>query len=323
MAPSVITKFEEEFGIEVKEVTYENQEELYALLEAENYKYDLAIASRSSVKRLSDRELIRELDSEKLSGMGDFNPKFRNLGVDPENRYTVPYFWGSTLVAYRSDLVPFDPEKSFSSIFNPELAGKTAVLSDHMERFAVANKHLGVEVNDRSEASLKSASDVLTSYVKDLRGKFLNDQDIRDQLKSGELWLSHCYNGDAAMIANEMPVIKYFLPEEGAGLWLDLIVMTREAKNQEAAYNFISFMNRADICAENANYVCYATPNEAAMPLVDKKLLEDPAIFPPSDLLDKCEFFEDASPEQINRMSALSGAMFGQAHKSPIVSETD
>ncbi len=309
IAPSIIEKFKDEYGIAITEVYYDNQEEIYALLEAENYKYDLSIASRATVKRLQDRDLIQQYDLDRITEAA-FSPKFRNLDIDPDNLYTIPYFWGSTLIAYRSDLVPNAPDTSFSALFDPQLSGRTALLSDHLERFAVANKVNGKGINDRSDDALNGAFDLLNKYFNEMGGEVLSDQEVREQLISGELWLSHCYNGDAAMIAKEEPAIKYFMPSEGAGLWVDLIVMTREARNSDAAYKFINFLNRPDICAENANYVCYATPNEAAFPLLDEELINDPAIFPSEEILKNCEFFEDATPEILGKMSELSRSIF-------------
>ena len=312
IAPSIIEKFEKEFGTRILVTAYENTDQLYAISEAENHSYDLIISPSYTTGELRKKNLITEIDQSVLKGTDSLMPQFTKLDSDPENRFTLPYFWGSTIVAYRSDKIS-NPEESVSLIFSDEVKGKSAMLSDHMDRFAFAHLYRGVAINERSKEELTQSSVLLKSYVEDTRGVFVGDEKIREGLKDGTYWAAQCYNGDAAMIAEVDPNIKYFTPKEGAALWLDVISITTESRNRGDAHQFMNFLLRPEITAENADWACYAPAHSDAIPLISEKRRNDRAIFPDAETLTKCDFIEPPTPEEAKRMSKLSRQYYKNA----------
>ena len=298
VAPEVLEAFTEKTGIAVNLETFEDSEELIGKLSAYSNRYDVVIFDNASANRVANMKLLRRLDRDRLPGMANLDQKFLNMDADPGNNYTVPYLWGSTLVAYRKDKIT-DPEPSFKLLFepNPELAGKVMMIDDPVELFGVAHIYSGRSTNSYDKKSLAAAAGTLKQQRRDLKVQYGSDKDVRDGLASGEIWAAMCYSGDAAWVAEDHEEVGYFFPEEGATLWLDIMAVSRDSRNVDAAYKFIDFVLEPEIGAMNANHLWYATPNAKAMPLLSEELLQDEALFPPKSVIKDSEFLR-VTPEK-------------------------
>ena len=306
VAPEVLEAFSKRTGIKVNMDTFGDTEELIGKLSAYSHRYDVVIFDNASAHRVANMKLLRKIDKERLPGMANIAQKFLNMDADPGNTYTVPYLWGSTLVAYRKDKIT-DPEPSFDLLFDPkpEMKGRVMMIEDPVELFGVAHICEGRSTNSYDDRSLRAAAEVLKRQARELGAKHGSDKEVRDGLASGEIWAAMCYSGDAAWVAEDHEEVGYFFPKEGATLWLDIMTIARDSQNVDEAYAFIDFVLEPEIGAMNANGLWYATPNEKALPLLKKELLDDTALFPPKQVIASCEFLKVTPEHAVTQIGRL------------------
>jgi spermidine/putrescine transport system substrate-binding protein len=315
VAPEVIESFEKKTGMQVDLRTFENTEDLIGKLRAGSDEYDVVIFDSSSVNRLADIKLLRPLKRASLSGFSNIDEKFLAQASDPDNEFSVPYLWGSTIVAYRSDKID-DPEPSFELLFDESLRGRVMMLDDMFESFGMAHLVVGQSINTTSEEGLHKASEKLREQVRKVGARYGSDAEIREALASGECWAALCYSGDAAWVAEDNPEVSYFFPKEGASLWLDVMTISKDSANLDGAHAFIDYMLRPEVIAETSNSLWYANPNKHATKLLSEELLEDEALVPPKEVAERCEFFTIISNEDQAAISRLSSAIRAEAQRS-------
>jgi spermidine/putrescine-binding protein len=287
----VIEKFTEKTGIKVNYDTYDSNEALLEKLQSGVADYDLVVPSDYMVKILASEKLIQAIDHAKLPNMKNLDDRFLNKGFDPGNKYSLPYFWGTTGLGYNKEKVA-GPVDSWALVFDPKYKGRILMLDDMRECFAVALKYLGKSLNATDEASIKAAADLLMKQ-KDLV-KTYNSGDFANILDAGDVDLAHGYNGQIAEVVAEDPErLGYVVPKEGGTFWMDNLCVPAGSRNLESVYAFLNFILEPEIGGEIVNGVSYASANEAARAFIDKDILEDEAIYPPDELVSHCEFLED------------------------------
>ena len=172
------------------------------------------------------------------------------------------------------------------------------MLNDKEDIFAAALLAIGASINSDAHEELDQAASKLVDQAERMQARFIDLEVAEDLLLAGDVWAAQIYSGDAVMLAEENENIDYFIPEEGAPLWLDNFAIPRNAENAASAHRFIDFMARGEIAARNANYVWVATPNKAAEQYLDEELLADETVYPPKDVLARCEFYGQPSAER-------------------------
>lgn len=291
------TKLLEEFtartGIEVKLQFYESSDEMVDGLKSEPGAHDIFVCEDGYLTKVAQKRLMKELDKSRLKNWSNLDPQFTDQEFDPKNEFTVPYLWGTTLLAYREDLLP-NPPKSWSIVFDPRVKGHVAFLDDRMEGFAAILRTLGVDLENANADVMNKAADSFVSLIRDQDMVLGGDNDMKAQLIDRGSMLAMMYSGDAARIAEENPEIpiKYFIPQEGATVWTDSFCISRDTTRLENAYRFLDFMLEAKSAAESSNFLRYASPNKAATPYIDADLLADETIYPKPELLAKCRYFK-------------------------------
>lgn len=287
----VIAKFEEKTGIDVQYDTYDSNEALEAKLQSGVADYDLVVPSDYMVRRLIKQSLIQAIDHAKIPNMSNLDPRFLDNNFDPGNKYSLPYFWGTTGLGYNKQNVT-TPVDSWAIVFDEKQKGKILMLDDMRECFAVALKFLGKSLNEKDPAVIKQAADLLKQQKALV--KTYNSGDFANILASGDVDLAHGYNGQIAeVVANEPERLAYVVPKEGGTFWMDNMCIPVKSRNAEAAYAFLNFINEPEIAAEIVNTVSYAGANSAAKPFIEASILEDQAIYPVDEVIARCEFIED------------------------------
>lgn len=287
----VIAEFTHRTGIRVRYDTYDSNEALLEKLQSGVADYDIVVPSDYMVQILAAEGLIQEIDHERIATWGNLNPKFLNKDFDPENKYSLPYFWGTTGIGFNRQKFP-DGVDSWGVLFDPANAGRILMLDDVREVFAVALKYLGHSVNETDPESLRKAADLLKQQKRLV--KTYNSGDFHNILASGDVDLAHGYNGQIAEVVSANPErLGYVVPKEGSVFWMDNICIPAKARNVDNAYAFISFIMEPEINAKIVNAVSYASANQAAKKFIDPAILEDQAIYPPEDVLERCEFIKD------------------------------
>jgi spermidine/putrescine-binding protein len=287
----VIAEFTHRTGIRVRYDTYDSNEALLEKLQSGVADYDIVVPSDYMVQILAAEGLIQELDHARITTFENLDPAFLNKSFDPENKYSIPYFWGTTGIGFNRQKFPNGVD-SWGALFDPANASRILMLDDVREVFAVALKYLGHSVNTTDPEILRQAADLLSAQKRLV--KTYNSGDFHNILASGDVDLAHGYNGQLAEVISVQPDrLGYTVPKEGGVFWMDNICIPAKARNVDNAYAFISFIMDAQINAKIVNSVSYASANKAAKQFIDPTILEDEAIYPPDEILARCEFLSD------------------------------
>ena len=285
IAPGIIAGFEKEFGVRVSYDTYESSEELVAKLHAGATGYDLVVPTTYAVTALIETGLLARLSPRYLGNLANLAPVFRGLAHDRENVYTVPWQWGMTGIAWRSDLIADAPE-SWSVFLDRTRAGKMTMLDDPRDVIGAFLRYRGHSINSVDPSALAEAKRDAIAAKANLKAYL--SAPVKGQLIAGDVWLAQIWNGDAAQARKEQPSIAWMLPEEGSTLWIDSLVVPKTAPHPRAAHEFINYTLRPEIAAAISTATGYGSPNQAAMPLID-----DPVPYPAPNELARLEIQED------------------------------
>jgi spermidine/putrescine-binding protein len=285
IAPDTIAGFEREFGVRVTYDTYESSEELLARLQAGASGYDVVMPSTYIVAALVGTGIALPLSAGYLPNLVHLASFVRGLPHDPALTYTVPWLWGTTGIAYRSDLVDQAPA-SWGTFQDPRLRRKMTMLDDMRDVLGSWLRFRGRSLNSVIPAELEAARQDAIAAKANLRA-FVSAP-VKAQLIAGDVQVAQLWNGDAAQAAREQPAIRFVLPEEGGTLWLDSMMIPRSAPHKRAAHEFINYALRPKVGAAIAQATGYGTPNQAAMALV-----ADPVPYPTERELARLEIQND------------------------------
>ena len=290
----VLADFEKRTGIKTRVDTYDSNETILAKLQSGVADYDIAVPSDYMLKALISENLVRELDRSRLQGFENLDPRFLNQKFDPENRHSIPYVWGTAGIGYDTTKVAA-PIDSWGALFDPRYKGRILMLDDAREAFGTVLKLQGKSLNETDPAVLRQVAEVLKKQKALVRT--YNSSDFANLLTAGDVDVAHGWNGEMAeAVASSKGKLAYVVPKEGGTLWIDSVVLPTSGRNTEAAYEFLRFILEPEIAARIVNGIHYAGANRAALPKIDEAIRNDPAIYPPQEVLDRCELLEDLGP---------------------------
>ncbi len=286
----LISKFEEETGIKVNYETFSTNEDMYVKVKSGGSSYDVLIPSDYMIEKMVKEDLLQELDFSKIPNIINISPMFQDLVFDPDNKYSVPYFWGTVGILYNTEQVD-DVVDSWDILWNEKYANKILMMDSQRDSLAVALKKLGYSMNTRNEAELEEAKQELIKQ-KPLVLAYIVDE-IRDKMLSGEGAVAVAWSGDAMDVILSGETFNYVVPKEGSNFWIDAMVIPANAKNPDAAHKFINFMTDPENAAANSEYIGYSTPNEAALDLLPEEMINSSVAYPSQEVIDNCEIFRD------------------------------
>lgn len=296
----IIDGFEEESGIKINYTTFDSNEAMYAKLKLldDSSQYDLAVPSTYYVEKMAKEGLLQEIDKSKLSNFNNLDTSFINTKVDPENKYSIPYLWGSTGLAINGEAVDAASVNSWNDLWRPEFVGKVMLTNDMREVFGMALLTLGYSGNSTNPDEIKAAYDKLTTLMPSV--KTFNSDAARMPYIEGETTIGMIWNGEAVMANDDgMTDLVYKYPKEGAILWMDNFVIPKNAKHVEAAHKFIDYILRPENAKIISDEIGYATPNKAAREQMPEDIKNNPTIYPSEAALEKSEFQEDVGDETL------------------------
>ena len=286
----IFKTFEEETGIKINYETFATNEEMYTKIKKGGTKYDIAIPSDYMIEKMVKEDLLEPIDLSKIPNYSNINERFKNLDFDPENKYSVPYFWGTVGIIYNTNLIT-DPIDSWDVLWDEKYAGKFTMIDSQRDSIMVALKKLGYSMNTKDLGQLEEAKEALIAQ-KPLVLAYVGDN-VKDMLISEEAAMAVVWSGEASAVIQEYDYFDYILPKEGSNMWFDNIIIPKGAKNIDAAHQFIDFLCRGDIGFKNADYVGYATCNDETMKLLDQELMGKTYTYPDESLLENFEIFSD------------------------------
>ncbi|MBO5339781.1 MAG: extracellular solute-binding protein [Oscillospiraceae bacterium] len=307
--PELITQFEEQTGIRVNYQTAESNEALYSLLMSGGGDYDVIVPSDYMIAQLIEEDMLAELNYDNLPNFSLIDDRFKNLPYDPENKYTVPYAWGTVGIIYDRNKV--DEElTSWSALYDDKYAGDVLLINNSRDAFGIALKYLGYSVNTTDEAQIREAyalvADAMERNV--FQGKVMDE--VFQKMEGGNAAIATYYAGDyLSMVDNQADNVDlaFSIPEEGSNWFVDAMCVLKEASNYEEAHEWINFIASTEANLANMDYIWYASPNTTALeqyPAYYEELYEeplDPEVYEimaaPQEVLDRCELYVSLPPK--------------------------
>jgi len=311
--PQVLEAFTKETGIKVRYDTFDANETLETKLLAGKSGYDVVVPTGYFLQRQIQASIFQKLDKSKLPNLMNVWPDIaaRLAAYDPGNQYAVNYMWGTTGIGYNvkamhERLGANATLDSWDVVFKPELLAKFKDCGVHMldsadDIIPAALHYLGLDPNSAQQADLDKAAALLAKIRPDVR-KF-HSSEYLNALASGEICFVVGWSGDIkqaqkrAAEAKNGVEIGYAIPKEGAQMFFDNLAIPRDAPHPAEALAFINFLLRPEVAAKNSDMVAYANGNLASQKLIDKKVLDDPAIYPKPETMAKLYIVGARSPE--------------------------
>jgi len=284
--PELIEKFEKETGIDVTLDVYDSNETMLAKLQAGAAGYDIVFPSGYMVDVMIQEGLAREINAAEL-------PNFENVGAphdspsfDPERRYSAPYMWGTTGLAYDSAKAP-ELDHTWKEFFEPreELRGRIAALNDQVEMYNAAARYLGIDVCTEDPEAAQQILDLLTAQKPHLA--MYSSTGTIDRMVAGEVVMHHMWNGAAHRAKQQRESITYIYPQEGLAFWSDNMVVPKDAPNPENALTFIDWMLDPENAAAASNYTGYMNAVAGSGEYLEEALKNDPAVNMPEAYADR------------------------------------
>ncbi len=302
----LITQFEEETGILVNYQTAESNEALYSLLKSGAGDYDVIVPSDYMISQLIEEDMLAELDYDSIPNFSLIDSRFKHMSYDPENRYTVPYAWGTVGIIYNTAMVD-EPITSWSVMFDPKYAGNVLMFRNSRDAIGIALSYLGYSLNTTDEAELREAFQLL----KDAKNRGVYQSFVMDEifqkLEGGNAAIGAYYAGDYLTMLENNEDLAFVVPEEGSNWFMDAMCVLKDAPHFNEAMAWINFIASTEANLANMDYLWYASPNQEALeeyPAYYEELYEEELdqetyeiIAAPQEVLDRCEAYLVLPPD--------------------------
>ena len=290
VGPELLAEFERRHGVHVVVDTFSSNEELLAKLQGGATGYDVTVPSDFMAAIMIQQGLVAELDPTKLPNAATLEDHLQHLPFDPTQRYAIPYLWGTVGIGYDSAVV-LTPPDSWAVLWDPRYKGKISMLNDQREVFGAVLRSMGASMNTKDPALIEAAKARL--LVQKPLVKAYASEHYDQLLASGDVVLAHGWGGPVARAMLDRPSIRYVVPKEGGTLWADCLVVLKSSPRKELATQFINYLLEPQVAARTAERLLFASANKAARPFVPSRILDNPAIYPPLDLLPRLEWMTD------------------------------
>ena len=292
MDPEILNLFDEETGIDVVYEEFETNEIMYPKISSGAIAYDVVCPSDYMIQRMLENNLLEEINFDNIPNIKNIGAEYmeRSKEFDPENKYSVPYCWGTVGILYNRTMVD-EPIDSWSVLWDEKYRDNILMQDSVRDAFAVALKYLGYSLNSTDLDELNAAKNLLIEQ-KPLVQAYVVDQ-VRDKMIGNEAAIGVIYSAEAIYTQTENPDLEYVIPKEGSNLWIDSWVIPKNAQHKENAEKFINFLCRPDIALMNFEYITYSTPNTAAKELIEDESIRNSKIaFPDLSKIPKLETFQ-------------------------------
>lgn len=262
---NIIADFEKETGATVIQENFDSNEQMYIKV-ANKEPYDLLVPSDYMIERLIQEDLLQKLDHSKLTCMDKLADAVKGLPYDPDNEYSVPYFWGTVGIVYDKTKVDIKDleEEGFGIFLDEKYKGDVYLYDSERDSFMMALKALGYSMNTTDEQEIQEAYGWLVQCVETMDTEIVTDE-IIDNMAQGRKALGLIYSGDATYVMDENENMRYYMPKTGTNLWSDAMVIPKNAKNPELAHAFINYASDYAGAYDNSSYVGYTSANKEVM----------------------------------------------------------
>lgn len=290
--PEVKDLFEEETGIRVVYGEFQQNEDMYPVIQKGAIKYDVVCPSDYMIQKMIAEDLLAELNYDNIPNIKNLDPIYleKARGFDKENKYSVPYCWGTVGILYNKTMID-EPVDSWSILFDEKYSGDILMIDSVKDAFMIALTYLGYNQNSTNEEEIKQAKELLKSQYPLVQAYVIDS--VRDKMIAEEAAIGVIYSGEAIFTKRENENLEYVVPKEGSNVWIDGWVIPKNAEHKENAEKWINFLCREDIALKNFEYITYSTPNKAAKELIEEEDIKNSEVaFPSQDVLNRCDNFK-------------------------------
>lgn len=302
---SVIKQFETETGIDIKYEEYESPEEMYTKYKAGAIDYDVICTSEYIIQKLISEGEVLEQDYTTLTNYKNIDKDLLNIAqsYDPNNTYTVPYFYGTVGIVYDTTKVSEEEVSTWNVLWDEKYKNEIIIMNSVRDAFIPALKLCGYGINETSEDNLRDALHLLDKQFSIVYAYFVDE--IGDEMISGNAQLALIYSGEAAYAMDFNENLAFTIPKEGSNLWIDSWFIPKTCKNEEAAMMFIDYLCNHDVAMTNFEYVYYASPITSVVEALDEEVRNNEAVIPSRESLKNCEVFTSIDDEKTALLNHL------------------
>jgi len=281
----LIAEFEKRYpNIDVNLTFYASNEELYSKLSTGGVTVDVIIPSDYMIARLKNEGMLEELNFDNIPNYKNIDESFKNTAYDPENKFSVPYTWGTVGIIYNTKYVDEADVTGWELLWNEKYAKKILMFDNSRDAFGIAQYLLGYDVNTTDPAQLQACADKLAEQ-KPLVQQYVMDQ-IYSSMENEEAYIGVYYAGDCMSMMENNPDLAFYLPtDQGFNLFIDAMCIPTCCEEKDAAELFINFMCDPEISGANMDYICYGSPISEARNYMEDWLAESPVVYPDEEIL--------------------------------------
>ena len=304
-AIDVIRLFEERYpNIKVNYLTYDSNETMYTKLKTGGISVDVIVPSDYMIGRMIAENMLLPLNFDNIPNYSAVDDAYKNTAYDPENKYSVPYTWGTVGIIYNTKYVNEADVTGWELLWNKKYADKILMFGNSRDAFGIANLLLGNDINASTEAELQAAAELLRQQ-RPLVQQYIMDE-VYDLMDNEEAWIAPYYAGDYMLMALENEDLAFYRPEhQGFNFFIDAMCIPTCCQNKAAAELFINFICEPEIAGGNMNWIGYGTPISSAKVYLDPYMSESEVAYPSQDTLEKGSSFIYLDPAVNQRMEDL------------------
>lgn len=301
--PELLKKFEKESGYNVVYETFDSNEAMLTKIQQGGTAYDIAIPSEYMIQKMMEDNLLVPLDYSKINGIDNIDEYFLDKSFDPDNKYSIPYFWGTLGIIYNDKFVDGDKIKNWNDLWSEDLEDNIMLIDGAREVLGFALNSDGLSLNSTNDDDLDTAQQKLKELTPNI--KAIVADEIKMYMINEESAVAVSFSGEASEVLANNDHLHYVIPEEGSNLWFDNIVIPKTVKNEKGAYEFINFMLEPENAAQNAEYIGYSTPNKVAKGLLPDDITEDEQFYPNEETIANLEVYDNLGQEYLQKYNDL------------------
>ena len=286
----ILDIYYKETGIKVNCDTFATSEDAYIKIKNGGINYDLIIASDYIIERMIKGNLLQELDFSEIKNFDLIDDRFKNLDFDFENKYSVPYAWGTVGILFNKKVIKKN-NLSWNILWDEKYKNKIFMYDNARDNIAITLKKLGYSVNTCDDKKLEEAKKELIKQKKIIQA-YLSDA-IKDKMINDEALLALCYSGDALFCCKGNKNLDYVIPDEGSNFWIDGIGILKCSGKKKEASKFINFLCREDIGLLNTEHICHSTVNKKVLEALPDEIKKNKIYWPSEKDFKRCEIYHD------------------------------
>ena len=286
-----LKEFEEKHDIKVNMETFDDMEAMYQKIKSGAGKYDVVLVSDALMPRMIKEGLVQELNKDNIPNISQMDEQYLDLDIDPGNKYSVPYMFGTVGIVYNKDVVKEEVD-SWDILWDEEYKDQVFMFDTYRDTIGAALKKLGYSLNSTDPDEIEEAKELLIEQRKTVNPIYGVDNGTT-MIPAGETNINMIWSGEGLNLQEEYTNLVYVVPKEGANFWIDSLCITSNAQNVEGAEKFINFVSDKESALRIADEIGYTTPNKEARKEQPEDVQNNPNAYMPEEIMNRCEIYKD------------------------------